>query len=149
MNRDHVGMLFKFLPKEEQEEIRKLKPKELEFYSVATWNEASDEVAEPEDIDGEWTVCKSKFIVPHFAYRPKGFLSWTEMKEDFERLYLGKKIKFVGDGEEEEYTCKFTGKWLNEKIHRAQAEMKNENGTFDFFPEFYEDLPGYGFEVIS
>ena len=34
MNRDRVGMIYRFLPKEEQEEIKNLLPDNAEWYSV-------------------------------------------------------------------------------------------------------------------
>lgn len=83
MNRNHVGMIFKFLPKDEQEELRNLKPEEREVYTgfSNTWKNCEEVNIQDTDI--------------YLCYRPKGFLSWVEIAESIESRCNGKKVEIV------------------------------------------------------
>lgn len=131
MNRDHVGMIFKFLPKEEQEELLKLKPEKREFY-----NKSCRELQWEQDKD------YLKFDDSN-AYRPKGFLSWNEIHEDFDRKYLGKRIRQLVS--EYPSTHSFVHK---EWLYQNRIRYTNSGLTPNYA---YPDLsrPDYGFEIVE
>ena len=144
MNRDHVGMIFKFLPKEEQKELRKLKPEEREF--LMDYDESKD--------TARWTIDDRKIDDFHDqwrCFRPKGFLSWNEMMEDFEKKFKGKTIKFIGEGKKKEFIAKFEGKWLCPDKCKDLIELRNgpcNTNHFSHHIEFFAHLPNYGFEIV-
>lgn len=123
MNRDHVGMIFKFLPPNEQEELRNLRPCDMEMFSKGSWLE----------------VCGNGVITTedeNYAFRPKGFESWNEIHSEFERKFKGKKITLrAGDFDS---ILEFDG-WKSKMSFRT----KNNRGCWVIYPS----EKGYGWKV--
>ena len=137
MNRDRVGMIYCFLPKEEQEEIKSLLPDNAEWYSVES---------------DKWYVERGTTISPWEAYRPKGLKSWKELYEEmrhsFNKMYKGKKIRSI-HWEHGLYPkgLLFNGHWNKKDDETIELEdgEKMVTARIDVSLHFWD----YGFEIIN
>jgi hypothetical protein len=96
MNREHVGMIFKFLPEEEREELYNLKDEMIEVYSpvCGEWILWSDLQKQEENDFGCVESC-----LEDLACRPKGFKSFIEMFEN--NNVKSETVSSSGDVEQE------------------------------------------------